>query len=697
MRAIWLVLALSTLLLGCSGSASSAVGATPEAVSSDEALQGWVDSDPFSRLDALKWAERLRFGEAGPPAVPPELLQAVVLTDQDLEFLNLALQAYLWGYAPMTVYRLERAKTNSQAPLNHFFHATHLPNWQLPSPVSAPDVDVLYSSAFLDLSRGPQVLHIPAISSYYVVQLDDLYGNSQASLGARTRPGTAEADFLLVGPDDPGYSEPQAHLADGFDAEHVVPVDTPHAWLIVRVPVDAYSVPGSPGSLQGSDSYASNSQFTLAPLRGISPPDPMFPELAAFFESPPENALIAFRWLGEAVAENPIPTRAAFQSPARPPYLMSPSASVGQADLFATFAPLELDASGFHPARLTARQLLLLQAAFLLGNRLLQAGQSFVLTGPASQNYWHVTGTSAIGKYPNTWSGYFVRSVAAFEGGIASLAVDGTYPLSGHDANGQALSGGKAYRLRFPAGQLPPINATGFWSVTIYTDQSASGSQANLPGVAAASANNTAYSQVCDKPLTVIDSTHFEQAAYQENDTIYFQSGLPGLQKETPYYVFNVADSSFQLSRTWNVDPGQMTAISVDPTLVGQQLLSGEVIPVYSLGSQQLPGGQTLRGTSLVFNQDGSLDLLLQPDSPGEGTRRGNWLPIPAQGTFQVMMRLYDPTPATPQSGGPSILSTTTIPLTTTDPILAERYPQEPVTRENHYGSYVVPALTPLP
>lgn len=692
MRTIWLFIAL-VLVTGCSGTATNPVATTPSVLSSDQALQSWVDSDPFGRFSASELAERLRFGEAGVPGFPPELLQAVALAESDVQFLNLALQAYLWGYAPMTVYRLERAKTNSQAPLNHFFHATHLPDWQLPSPVSAPDVDVLYSSAFLDLSKWPLILHIPAIDSYYVVQIDDLYGNSQASLGTRTRPGTAEADFLLVGPDDPGYTDASAHLADGFDAEHVVPIDTPHAWVIVRVPVDAYSVPGSPGSLQASDSYAANSQFTLAPLQGVLRPDPMFPELATLFESPPENALIFFRWLGEAVAENPIPTRAAFQNSALPPYLMSPSASVGQSDLFATFAPLGLDESGFHPTRLTARQLILLQAAFLLGNRLLQAGQSFILTGPASQNHWHVTGTSAIGKYPNTWSGWFVRSVAAFEGGIASLAPDGTYPLSGYDSNGNPLAGGQSYRLRFPAGQLPPINSAGFWSVTVYTNDSASGSQANLPGLAAAAAENTAYSQVCDRPITVIDTSHF-QGAYEENDTLYFQTAVAGLEAETPYYVFNVANGSFQLSRTWNVDSTQMSAVTVDASVVGQELLSGEVIPVYSLGSQQLPGSQTLRGTSLAFNQDGSLDLHLQPDQP---VNRGNWLPIPAQGTFQVMMRLYDPAPATPQSGGLSILSTTTIPLTTSDPALAGQYPQEPVTRANHYGTYVVPAITPLP
>ena len=41
------------------------------------------------------------------------------------------------------------------------------------------------------------------------------------------------------------------------------------------------------------------------------------------------------------------------------------------------------------------------------------------------------------------------------------------------------------------------------------------------------------------------------------------------------------------------------------------------------------------------YNQDGSLDLFIQKDSPGQD-KESNWLPAPAN-TFELMLRLYWP------------------------------------------------------
>ena len=44
----------------------------------------------------------------------------------------------------------------------------------------------------------------------------------------------------------------------------------------------------------------------------------------------------------------------------------------------------------------------------------------------------------------------------------------------------------------------------------------------------------------------------------------------------------------------------------------------------------------------LTFDDDGSLTLYIQKDSPG-GDKKANWLPTPAQGGFKLALRLYAP------------------------------------------------------
>jgi hypothetical protein len=60
--------------------------------------------------------------------------------------------------------------------------------------------DTLYTVGWLDLSTGPEVLHVPDMAGrYYSVQLTDLWRTDFAYVGRRTT-GTGAGDYLISGP-----------------------------------------------------------------------------------------------------------------------------------------------------------------------------------------------------------------------------------------------------------------------------------------------------------------------------------------------------------------------------------------------------------------------------------------------------------------------------------------------------------------
>jgi DNA sulfur modification protein DndE len=114
-------------------------------------------------------------------------------------------QAYIWGYPLVEMYRQRDAMTTgpaptgTNAPIGEFGHARELidERWKFGL---YPNTDTLYSFAWLDLAKEPQVLYIPDTKRrYYVVPLCSAYNEIFASLGARTK-GHGEKRYAIVGP-----------------------------------------------------------------------------------------------------------------------------------------------------------------------------------------------------------------------------------------------------------------------------------------------------------------------------------------------------------------------------------------------------------------------------------------------------------------------------------------------------------------
>lgn len=61
--------------------------------------------------------------------------------------------------------------------------------------------DTLYTVGWLDLSKGPQVLHVPDMAGrYYSVQFTDPSNNTNFSYVGKRTTGTQAGDYLVTGP-----------------------------------------------------------------------------------------------------------------------------------------------------------------------------------------------------------------------------------------------------------------------------------------------------------------------------------------------------------------------------------------------------------------------------------------------------------------------------------------------------------------
>ncbi len=155
-------------------------------------------------------------------------IAGVGLTVADIE--ARAAEIYVCGY-PLVLMDVTRrvataiaAPGASKAPINQFLHARTFPDRA--AGAIAPELDTLASTAWLDLSKEPIVLSVPCLGRrYYVMQLCDAWTNVFASPGSRTT-GTAERDFVIVGP----------HAARGTLPRCVTAIHAPTnmVWLLGR-------------------------------------------------------------------------------------------------------------------------------------------------------------------------------------------------------------------------------------------------------------------------------------------------------------------------------------------------------------------------------------------------------------------------------------------------------------------------------
>jgi hypothetical protein len=345
---------------------------------------------------------------------------------------RIGLDAYVYGLPLLVTDATFQTMTSvdvsqgAYGPVNQF-NNVRSPNGSSSTAVVAPGATSLSSIAWLDLTTGPQVLHVPKVTGhYFVLAFIDPYTENIVNLG--TASGTPPGDYVVVDPRQQGVALPEG--------THRLAVDYPRIWII--------------GSTQllGPDDVTTVDRiqdgYTLTPLSKYGttyqPTAPPTPRTTVTKYAPP-SGLQFFDQLGQQLALFPPPSTDAA--------ILSELASVG-------IGP------GRSPSTDTA-----LSADTVRGlSDAVAAGPSTVQQDTQSiyASGFQTHAGYLLGGFGTYGTNYAERAVISQVGLGAFVSDQAMYAMAWSDSSGTALAGSAAYVLHLAT---PPPTTEG-WSLTVY-------------------------------------------------------------------------------------------------------------------------------------------------------------------------------------------------------------------------------------
>jgi len=361
---------------------------------------------------------------------------------KEKEAMEIAIDAYVYGYPLVTMEYTRRVSTNvekpegTKAPQGQFAKLRTYPDASFKT-VTAPNADTLYTVVWLDVSKEPWVVSIPDLKGRYALfPMLDGWTDVFEVPGKRTT-GTAAQKYAITGP---GWS---GTLPAGIK-EYKSP--TGMVWLLGRI----YCT-GTPEDYKAV--HALQDQMSAVPLSAYGKPytpaagtvDPAIDMKTAVREQVEKlDGAAYFKLLAELLKTNP-PTPDDAPMVAK---LAKLGVVPGQ-----DFDSAKVDpavAKGIAAAPKPAQEKI---AGWFKGS--IAGGDSTL------QNGWVFT--TKTGTYGTN---YLQRALVTEIGLGANRPQDAIYPTSEADAEGKPYDGANKYVMHFDKGQLPP--ADGFWSLTMY-------------------------------------------------------------------------------------------------------------------------------------------------------------------------------------------------------------------------------------
>jgi len=351
---------------------------------------------------------------------------------------DIAVNAYLYLYPLLTMDLTRLQATNIapgkqflRGPANTFSNASAFPPAVFKVAVR-PNFDMLYSSAFLDMTKEPVIVSVPDTNGrYYMLPMLDMWTDVFASPGWRTT-GTKAQDFLVV---------PMGWNGVAPSGVTWIEAPTPIVWIIGRTKTDGPADYPAVNKIQAGFKVTPLSQWgkPVAPVEvTIDPNVDMKTQPKIQVDMMEGKKYFAYG--------------AELLKTVRPHSTDEPI--IEQMRRLGIERGKSLDLDALDPAVKRALELAPKAAQQLMAWK--------AMTLARVVNGWSMN-TDTVGVYGNN---YLKRALVAQFGLGANLPEDAIYPLNLVDSTGKLLDGASNYTIHFEKGQTPPVDA--FWSVTLY-------------------------------------------------------------------------------------------------------------------------------------------------------------------------------------------------------------------------------------
>lgn len=323
--------------------------------------------------------------------------------------------------------------SNARAPINQLIHAKGLAT-AASKDIVTPNVDTVYSQAFLDLDETAIVYIKPKTDRYCSVEVMDAYTNAVAILGSGGDTQDQQT-YLFTGPNYKGTVP---------DNMKQVSLPTNLAWIFIRVVCN--------GDSDLDNVYTIQNQMQLLPLDAYLSGEPYTPPTGTYN---PENDFVPITHVNAMTPQE-------FFDTANQLMINNPP-TAADAPLMKALSNINVgpgytfDASVLGDNAADQWKTMLTNLSSVLDTDCAKFSVSL--------GSWSYFG-EPIAQFGTE---YELRALIAINGIAVNPASVAIYPKAYKDSNGEALNGSNAYTIHFDKDALPPTQENGFWSITAYS------------------------------------------------------------------------------------------------------------------------------------------------------------------------------------------------------------------------------------